>query len=80
MKHTILKTLSVAVVMCVVATPSFTAERHAHWTYAGPTGPAKWGDLQKEFTSCKLGKTQSPIDIRDNAVKKADLPAINFDY
>ena len=27
-----------------------------------------------------MGKTQSPIDIRDDGAKKTDLPAINFDY
>jgi hypothetical protein len=28
----------------------------------------------------RLGKLQSPIDIRDGVAKKADLPAIMFDY
>ena len=27
-----------------------------------------------------MGKTQSPIDIRDSVAKKTDLPVINFDY
>ena len=49
-----------------------------HWSYGPHAGPAEWGDLQKEFTTCKLGKTQSPIDIR--GAKTADLPAIKFDY
>ena len=31
-----------------------------------------------EFSTCKLGKLQSPIDIR--GAKAADLPAIKFDY
>ena len=30
------------------------------------------------FATCKLGKVQSPIDIR--GAKAADLPAIKFDY
>jgi len=71
----------------VVATPmlaliatSVAAHGGAHWTYSGATGPAKWGGLEKDFGSCSLGKTQSPIDIRDSVAKKADLPAIAFDY
>jgi carbonic anhydrase len=46
----------------------------------GATGPMKWGTLEKEYSTCALGKTQSPIDIRDDVAKKTDLPAINFDY
>ena len=39
---------------------------------------AKNGGLDPAFTTCKLGKFQSPIDIR--GAKAADLPAIKFDY
>jgi carbonic anhydrase len=42
------------------------------------TGPSHWGDLNPEFASCKSGHLHSPIDIR--TTKKADLPAIQFDY
>ena len=47
-------------------------------SYAGKTGPRQWGDLKPEYSTCKLGKEQSPIDIRDPAI--AELPAIRFDY
>jgi carbonic anhydrase len=49
-----------------------------HWTYSGHGGPAEWGALSPEFASCKLGRNQSPIDIR--GAKAADLPTIKFDY
>src|SRR3954465_409323 len=49
-----------------------------HWSYGKHGGPAEWGDLDKAFASCQLGKVQSPIDIR--GAKAADLPAIKFDY
>ena len=49
-----------------------------HWTYSGHGGPREWGALSDEFATCKLGKNQSPIDIR--GAKAADLPAIKFDY
>jgi carbonic anhydrase len=49
-----------------------------HWTYSGHGGPTEWGALSPEFATCKLGKNQSPIDIR--GAKPADLSAIRFDY
>jgi carbonic anhydrase len=65
--------------LILFASPA-AAHGGAHWTYSGKTGPAKWASLEKDFGSCSLGKTQSPIDIRDSAAKKEDLPAIDFDY
>jgi Eukaryotic-type carbonic anhydrase len=48
----------------------------------GPTAvtelPPSGGAKAPEFATCKLGKHQSPIDIR--GAKPADLPAIKFDY
>ncbi|HXZ78715.1 MAG TPA: carbonic anhydrase family protein [Terriglobales bacterium] len=49
-----------------------------HWTYTGAEGPEHWGDLDPSFTTCKTGKEQSPIDIRNP--QKASLPRIQFDY
>jgi carbonic anhydrase len=49
-----------------------------HWSYGGHGGPAKWAEVDSHFATCKLGKLQSPIDIR--GAKTADLPAIKFDY
>ena len=50
------------------------------WSYAGATGPAKWGKLSKEFAVCEKGTMQSPIDIADKDVRKGDLPALLFNY
>ena len=52
----------------------------AHWSYAGAEGPEKWGEIRPEFATCKLGREQSPIDIRDQDAQKANLDAIKFDY
>ena len=49
-----------------------------HWAYKGHGGPGEWGGLSHEFANCKIGRTQSPIDIRN--AKVADLPPIRFDY
>jgi carbonic anhydrase len=51
---------------------------HAHWSYAGATGPEHWAEEDPQFAACGAGKRQSPIDI-EHATTKA-LPAIEFDY
>jgi len=50
------------------------------WSYSGPTGPTKWGTLEKNFAVCKTGELQSPIDIPDAKVRKGDIPAMLFNY
>lgn len=68
-----------AAVLTQFATVCAAQEKHApHWSYSGKEGPEHWGDLDPEYATCKLGKQQSPIDIR--SAKKSDLPAIQFDY
>lgn len=37
----------------------------AHWGYAGETAPRFWGELSPEFATCKTGRNQSPVDLRD---------------
>lgn len=47
-------------------------DSHAvHWSYEGAGAPENWGKLQKDFSQCRLGKTQSPIDIRTADVAKS---------
>ena len=48
------------------------------WGYKGATSPSHWAGLSTDFQECKIGKVQSPIDIR--GAKMADLPAIEFNY
>jgi carbonic anhydrase len=56
------------------------AHPHAapHWSYAGSTGPQHWGDLESDYSACKTGTRQSPIDISKAA--PTDLPALEFEY
>jgi carbonic anhydrase len=56
------------------------AQSAEHWSYTGSSGPKSWGTLEKDYAACGQGKSQSPIDIRDDAAKPTDLPAIQFDY
>ncbi len=48
------------------------------WSYEGECGPAHWGDLQPEFTACKEGKQQSPVDIGETSREK--LEPVRFHY
>jgi carbonic anhydrase len=63
----------------IVAITCYSAEV-ANWTYGGATGPTKWGSLEKGFAECKLGQTQSPIDIPDASARKGDLASLLFNY
>jgi carbonic anhydrase len=70
----------VAILTFSIAAGMVAAQEHKGpaWTYSGQEGPDRWGELDKEFATCRLGQRQSPIDIR--AAKKSELPAIQFDY
>jgi carbonic anhydrase len=48
------------------------------WSYAGADGPGHWGDLDPAYATCKTGREQSPIDIRN--AEKAALPALRFEF
>ncbi|MDP2008033.1 MAG: carbonic anhydrase family protein [Rubrivivax sp.] len=55
------------------------AAAHApHWDYQGGAGPEAWGGLKPEFSLCKTGERQSPIDIRGGLA--VDLEPVRFDY
>jgi carbonic anhydrase len=65
-----------AALLCV---GSAALAEEAHWNYGkGHGGPPEWSQLNPEFAVCKLGKFQSPIDIK--GATKGDLPAIQFGY
>lgn len=68
--------LALGLSLCCAAATASGGDQH--WSYTGHGGPGKWGAMSPEFTTCKLGKHQSPIDIR--SAKTEDLPAIEFNY
>jgi carbonic anhydrase len=49
-----------------------------HWAYTGAQSPAHWGELDPQYSACKLGHAQSPINIAHAA--SADLPPLKLDY
>lgn len=57
---------------------SASAQTTPHWSYEGKAGPENWGSLSNEFSTCKTGRFQSPIDIRD--VVNANLPPLSLDF
>ncbi len=52
-----------------------------HWGYTGHVAPQYWGELDKKFQMCAIGKSQSPINItKEVSVTTQDLDPINFNY
>src|SRR4051812_34334052 len=37
--------------------------RPPHWSYSGDDGVSHWGDLAPDYSACKMGASQSPVDI-----------------
>jgi carbonic anhydrase len=54
------------------------AESGAHWSYEGDDGPEHWGELSDEFSRCKDGQNQSPVDLV--ADFHVELPELVFEY
>lgn len=70
-----------AAAIAVLAAPAAMAQsKNAHWSYEGKAGASHWAELEEGFKTCKLGKTQSPINIETGKVEKANLKPIDFAY
>ncbi|EYU38639.1 hypothetical protein MIMGU_mgv1a011347mg [Erythranthe guttata] len=51
------------------------------FTYAGATGPDKWGSINPNFSMCANGKSQSPINLlTDKAVLNRNLKPLLRSY
>ncbi|GKT11756.1 MAG: carbonic anhydrase [Thiomicrorhabdus sp.] len=51
----------------VIHTNKVDEKEAVHWGYSGDTGPKYWSELAAEYATCKQGKNQSPIDLKDKA-------------
>ena len=52
-----------------------------HWGYSGQTGPRHWGDLSSRFIQCRIGRNQSPVNLRDKlGVGTIGLPSLEVRY
>ncbi|NPA60084.1 MAG: carbonic anhydrase family protein [Epsilonproteobacteria bacterium] len=57
------------------------AHKTTHWGYTGHGAPSNWGDLKPEYQMCKLGSSQSPINIASSVtVESSNLADIKFEY
>lgn len=72
------RTLSFLLCAALLPAAALAENKPAHWSYDGATGPQNWGKLEQDFSTCKLGHNQSPIDIRKTS--KAQLPPLEFAY
>jgi carbonic anhydrase len=71
------KNTALALLLGTVLWPQIPGEGH-EWSYSGAEGPTHWGDISPEYSACKNGHQQSPIDIR-GAEKDKPQP-IDFKY
>jgi carbonic anhydrase len=72
----VLATISVAPAAFAQATAVAQAPP---WGYSGADGASHWGDLDPSFATCKTGKRQSPINIKE-AKKDPSLAPVQIDY
>lgn len=65
----------------LVSSVLFASENGTSWGYTGVNGPDNWGDLPTDYSMCKKGKSQSPIDITPEVTVESDgLKTIEFNY
>ena len=71
-----------ALTATLLVSASLMANANAtHWGYTGHESPQNWGDLDEKYTMCKVGASQSPINIKkDVIIDTNDLKPIVFNY
>ncbi|WP_299184832.1 carbonic anhydrase family protein [uncultured Psychrobacter sp.] len=61
----------------VVTPQDNNSVHHPKWSYEGNTGPEYWGDVEGA-SACKIGKQQSPINIKEVTASSTAAPVINY--
>lgn len=77
MQSVFCKTLA-AVVAGLTFSTAASASEPTPWNYA--EGTERWGYLAAEFTACRDGLAQSPVDVSRLAARPRTLPALSFAY
>lgn len=78
-------TLPILLLGCPLTFPPFdqpddgSHDDKPHFSYSGLTGPANWGVLAEEWSACREGIEQSPVDIAGTTAN-AELPELVIDY
>lgn len=62
----------------LLMTGSAYASEHPAWSYEGDGAPEHWGDLSADFSQCKTGMNQSPINI--TSTQKTHLAPLDFRF
>ena len=62
------------------AAPGGHGSGEVHWSYDGDTGPQAWGNLKPEFSLCRIGKRQSPINIDEGDTLQGPAEPLQFNY
>ncbi|WP_281557876.1 carbonic anhydrase [Thalassomonas sp. RHCl1] len=71
-----LRNIALLVLLSGAATSALASA--PHWEYKGKHGAEHWGDLTSDFSTCKNGVNQSPIDI--SSTIDAMLPELDINY
>ena len=53
-------------------------DKATHWSYEGDDGPEHWGELSPDYSFCREGSNQSPVDLV--ADFDVELPELVFQY
>jgi len=78
MRH-IVSVLTLAGTLCLT-TSAFTEEKAPEWSHSGKDGPAHWGDLAKDYATCKIGQRQSPIDLKPKTATRLNQKNLIISY
>ncbi|KAJ3065712.1 hypothetical protein HDU98_010903 [Podochytrium sp. JEL0797] len=52
--------------------------RSSGWSYEGESGPAKWSELDKDYTTCQSGGYQSPINFEGEELAVTTKPSLSW--
>ncbi len=58
--------------------PEAAAQHAHHWGYEADNGPAVWADLNADYSLCRDGREQSPIDLHNPT--PTELPGLEVQY
>ncbi len=69
------KILTISVLLATTLLASGGAKS---WSYGGSEGPEFWGDLADNYSMCKDGKNQSPVNLTDFTDTKMEPLTLNY--
>lgn len=56
------------------------ADAKGEWSYGGETGPEFWAELSPDYSLCRAGRAQSPVDLLSGAVVDDRPSRLRVDY